>query len=147
MATPSIMSEEEEEDYGALIYRENQLRKAEAAAAAKDAKKKKSSTTTSNRGRRATTSSRKKSAAVTSKDVVDIRKGRLGQSQSEHYQQKTKRWLEKELNGERTIRSTERYVLLIGAQIKLRREECALSMGQRLNTNDAAVMDAQIKLS
>ena len=37
------MSEEDEEDYGALIYRESQLRKAEAAAAAavaRDAKKK-----------------------------------------------------------------------------------------------------------
>ena len=44
---------EDEEDYGALIYRESQLRKAEAAtaAAAKDAKKKKSSTTTSIWGR------------------------------------------------------------------------------------------------
>ena len=31
------------------------------------------------------------------------------------------------------------------AQIKLRTEECALSMGQR--RNDAVVMDAQIKLS
>ena len=41
-----MMGKEEEEDYGALIYRESQLRKAEAAAAAeeKDAKKKKTST-------------------------------------------------------------------------------------------------------
>jgi hypothetical protein len=29
----------------------------------------------------------------------------------------------------------------------LKREECASSMEQRLNTNDAAVMDAQIKQS
>jgi len=37
------MGDDEEEDYGALIYRESQLRKAEAAAAmvAKHAKKKK----------------------------------------------------------------------------------------------------------
>ena len=34
---------EDEEDYGALIYRESQLRKAEAAAAAKDVKKKRRS--------------------------------------------------------------------------------------------------------
>jgi hypothetical protein len=73
--TPSIMSEEE--DYGALIYRESQLRKAEAAAAAaaavaKDVKKKKTSTTT--RRRATTTSSRAKSAAVTSKNVVTAAK-------------------------------------------------------------------------
>jgi hypothetical protein len=30
-------------------------------------------------------------------------------------------------------------------QIKLSREECAGSMGQKLNTNDAAVMDAQMQ--
>ena len=30
------------------------------------------------------------------------------------------------------------------AQIKLREEECAKSMGQRENTNDAALRDAQI---
>ena len=29
-------------------------------------------------------------------------------------------------------------------QIMLRKEECASNMGQRLNTKDAAVMDAQI---
>ena len=33
------------------------------------------------------------------------------------------------------------------AQIKLRREECVKGMGQRLNTNDAAARDAQTKLS
>ena len=93
------MSEEDEEDYGALIYKESQLRKAEAAAAAaaKDATKKKSSTTTSNRGRRATTSSRKKSAAVTSRDVVDIRKGkpkRALATEDEKLARKRARWRE-----------------------------------------------------
>jgi hypothetical protein len=34
---------------------------------------------------------------------------------------------------------------VMDAQIKLRREECAKSMGQR--SNDAAVMDVQIKSS
>ena len=67
------MSEEIEEDYGALIYRESQLRKAEAAAAAaaeKDAKKKKTTR------RRATTSTRATSAAVRRKDVVNVAKGK-----------------------------------------------------------------------
>ena len=33
------------------------------------------------------------------------------------------------------------------AQTKLRREECALSMGQKLNTNDAILKDVKIKSS
>jgi hypothetical protein len=37
--------------------------------------------------------------------------------------------------------------VLKDAQVLLRREECASSMVQRLNTNDAVVKDAQIKLS
>ncbi len=70
------MSEEVEEDYGALIYRESQLRKAEAAA--KDAKKKKKTSTTSTASTRrsATTSARAASTAVTSKDVVNAAKGK-----------------------------------------------------------------------
>ena len=36
-----------------------------------------------------------------------------------------------------------RYALLMGAIIKLREKACAKNMGQRENTNDAAVMDAQ----
>ena len=45
-------------------------------------------------------------------------------------------------------RSTaERYALLLNALPWLSREECALSMEQRVNTNDAAVMDAQNKPS
>ncbi len=35
---------------------------------------------------------------------------------------------------------------LKNAQIKLRRAECARSMGQRLHINDAAVMDALVLL-
>jgi hypothetical protein len=34
----------------------------------------------------------------------------------------------------------------MGAQIKLRMEECALSMEQSLNAKDAAVKGAQLKL-
>jgi len=65
----------------------------------------------------------------------------VNQRRSEHYhEQKTIRWLEKELY----TSSTERHALLMGAQIKLEREECVLGMGQR--KNDAAVKDAQIKL-
>ena len=47
------MGEEDEEDYGALIYRESQLRKAEAAAAAEkdDAKKMKKADVSSTRRR------------------------------------------------------------------------------------------------
>jgi hypothetical protein len=33
-----------------------------------------------------------------------------------------------------------------GAQIELKREECALNTGQSFNTKDAVVKDAQIKL-
>ena len=39
--------------------------------------------------------------------------------------------------------SIKRYALLIGAQIKSSKEECARSMEQRLSTSDAAVKDAQ----
>jgi len=41
-------------------------------------------------------------------------------------------------------RSTERYALLMGAQIKLKMEECASDMGQR--SNYAARKDVQIML-
>ena len=66
--------EEDEEDYGALIYRESQLRKAEAAAMAaetakKGAKKKKESADASSTRRRAT-STRAVSAAVRSKSSM-----------------------------------------------------------------------------
>jgi hypothetical protein len=37
-------------------------------------------------------------------------------------------WLEKELDGESTIRSTRRYALLMGARIKSNKEECVGSM-------------------
>ena len=40
-------------------------------------------------------------------------------------------------------RNTDMNALLMGAQIKLRKEECALGMGQR--SNDAALKDVQIK--
>jgi hypothetical protein len=66
--------EEDEEDYGALIYRESQLRKAEAAAAAaaetaKDAKStKKDSTAASS----STASTRATSAVVRGKPVVKV---------------------------------------------------------------------------
>jgi hypothetical protein len=39
---------------------------------------------------------------------------------------------------------TERYALLMGAQINLSREEYAGGMGQKLNANDAVVMAVQI---
>ena len=70
---------DEEEDYGALIYRESQLRKKEAAAAAAAAaksnkKKKDSSAASASTGRATTTSTRATSAAVTNKDV-NITKG------------------------------------------------------------------------
>ena len=42
-------------------------------------------------------------------------------------------------------RGTDIHALLMGAQIKLRKEDCALGTGQR--SNDAAVKDAQTKLS
>ena len=66
---------------------------------------------------------------------------------NENYQQKTKRWIGKELNGERPVRSTSKraYALLMGAQIKLSREEFAGDMGQRRNY--AAMKDAQLQQS
>jgi hypothetical protein len=70
-----------------------------------------------------------------------LQKGRVSQRRSDHYQQKTRRWLEKDLNG----RDTDIHARLMGAQIKLEREECALSTGQR--SNYAAVMDAQTQSS
>jgi len=42
------------------------------------------------------------------------------------------------------LKNRERYVPQMDAQIKFRKEECALSTGQR--TNDAAMRDVQIKL-
>ena len=39
-----------------------------------------------------------------------------------------------------------KYAAVKDAQIMLRKEECALDMGQRLSANYAAVKDAQIKL-
>ena len=44
-------------------------------------------------------------------------------------------------------RSTDTNALLKDAQIKLRKEECARSMGQRWSTSDAKVKDAPIMLS
>ena len=71
------MGEDDEEDYGALIYRESQLRKAEEAAAVADAKaakddakkKKKSSVDVSSTRRRAT-STRATSSAARTKPVA-----------------------------------------------------------------------------
>ena len=68
---------EEEEDYGALIYRESQLRKAEAAAAAaaaaKDAKKKKKKKAAAGFStRRRVASTRAVSAAIRHKSSVNI---------------------------------------------------------------------------
>jgi hypothetical protein len=50
-------------------------------------------------------------------------------------------WQEKMLNGG----GTDMHVLLMGAQTKLRKEECVLDMGQR--PNDAAAKDAQTESS
>jgi hypothetical protein len=61
------MTADEEEDYGALIYRESQLRKAEAAAAAAVARDAKASSST----RRRATSTRVTSTAVQSKSVLN----------------------------------------------------------------------------
>ena len=57
------------------------------------------------------------------------------QKGSENHQQKTMRWPEEELDGESISKSG--HALLMGAQIKSSREECALSTGQR--SNDAAM--------
>ena len=65
---------------------------------------------------------------------------RLQRRGSKIYQQKTRRWLERKLIG----RSIERYALLMGAQIKPRKEECALNMV--LRSSDAVVKDAQAML-
>jgi len=51
------------------------------------------------------------------------------------------RWLQKELD----VESTRRNALLMGAQIRLSKEEYANGTGQR--SNNAVVRDAQIKLS
>ena len=107
--SPQKMGEEaEEEDYGALIYRESQLRKAEAAAAAsvaKDAKKKKNSTTdASSSTRRQGASTRAASAAVRTQRAVNIARGKE--------RLKRKRELSTEDNGvaeKRAQRSKYRY--------------------------------------
>ena len=66
--------------------------------------------------------------------------GRILKRGSEKRHQKKKRKCpEKELSGS----STGRHVQLKDAQIKLSKEECASSMGQR--ANDAAMKDAKIK--
>ena len=44
-------------------------------------------------------------------------------------------------------RTNENDAALKGAQIMLKKEECALDMVQRESTNDAVLMGAQIKLS
>src|SRR6056300_223824 len=67
------MGEKEEEDYGALIYRESQLRKAEAATAAatKDAKKKKKKKAADALTRRRAASTRA-TPAIHSKPAVTV---------------------------------------------------------------------------
>ena len=110
-STASIMSgEEEDEDYGALIYRESQLRKAEAAAAAvavaaaKDAKKKKKNSSadvrTSTR-RCATTTSTQATSTAHSKSPMNIslrkkasKKKRELSTKDEELAQKRARWRE-----------------------------------------------------
>jgi hypothetical protein len=69
-----------------------------------------------------------------------LHRGRRHQRRSESHQQKTRRWLPKKLIG----RSTKSHVLLMGAQIKLKMEECASNMEHR--SIDAAVTDAQVLL-
>ena len=102
--------EDEEEDYGALIYRESQLRKAEAAAAAvavaaaKDAKKKKKNSSadvrTSTR-RCATTTSTQATSTAHSKSPMNIslrkktpKKKRELSTKDEELAQKRARWRE-----------------------------------------------------
>src|SRR6056300_707604 len=73
--------EDDKEDYGALIYRESQLRKAEeaaAAAAAKDAKKKENSSVDVSSTRRRASSNRASSVTARNKPVVNaaLEKGR-----------------------------------------------------------------------
>jgi hypothetical protein len=72
-----------------------------------------------------------------------LHRGRRLQRGSEKQQQKGRSRLREKLPKRR---STDMNALLMGAQIMLSREEFALSMGQRENTNDAGLKDAQILL-
>src|SRR6056300_146111 len=69
---------------------------------------------------------------------------RLQRGRENHQQQKMKRWLEKELDGESIIKRIRRRALLMDAQTWSSKEECASSTVQ--SSNDAAMKDAQIKL-
>ena len=125
----------EDDDVGVfLIYRESQLRKKEAAAAAKRKKISSASThqRTSTRKRPADNGNETSSSSPQRKCALNGRK------------RHSSLW-RKVLGGSLPKRGTERFVLLMGAQILLRKEELAIGMGQR--RRNAAVMDARINLS
>ncbi len=124
-----------EDDVGALIYREVQLRKAEAAAAAANESKKTSSASAHRR-----TSTRKRSP------VISRNKSLPSSKYNGTSKRKRKSTSEKDLSGKIVEKKKYRYECsAVDAQIMPRLEDCAFVMEQR--PNDAAVKDAQTKPS
>ena len=138
-----------EEDFGALIYRESQLRKAEAAAAADAAKTKKKNEVKLSASARQTSTRKRSTAAATVMDsrqriIQRVREcGHQGSVRCYHQMMEKRRMGNLQRKWKR--RSTDMNALLMDAQIKSSEEEYAGGMGQR--SNYAAVKDAQIKSS
>ena len=130
-------SREDDDDVGALIYRESQLRKAEAEAVAAESKKTSSASThhRTSLGREHLSTTRAKNHCI----MYNAEVPRRGHERL-HWRMigPRRRWPE---------RSIDMNALLMDAQTKSFKEECAFGMGQRSSTNDAATKDVQTFLS
>jgi hypothetical protein len=161
------MGEEDEEDYGALIYRESQLRKAEAAQLLLQKMQRKrrhllqvnSTSCTFNSGNCCCYKQRcgeccKRGKCIKEEAGISNRRrggGTKKSSMEEAQKDLLCRWVHKPCMSQgRSVRKAwgkdetiQQRRAKKDAQIKLRKEECVKGMGQRFNTKGAAVKDAQ----